>query len=65
MERFDTGFKVVNDRIESFSKGGLKIEKGKGIWWIILLSLYLLVANMILPVLPFTKEWYDNVDMFP
>lgn len=65
MERFDARFKVVNDRIESFSKGGLKVEEGKGIWWIILLSLYLLVANMILPVLPFTKEWYDNVDMFP
>jgi hypothetical protein len=37
----------------------------KGVAWIIILSLYLLIANMILPVLPFAKDWYENIDMFP
>lgn len=55
----------MNDRINSFTEKPVKTDEEEGIWWIILLSLYLLVVNMILPVLPATKDWYEAIDMFP
>lgn len=65
IEQTDPHYKVINDRIDSFSKSTKKAEGEERVAITIILSLYLLFANMILPVLPFTKEWYKNVDMFP
>jgi cation transport ATPase len=61
----DPLFKVVNDRIDSFSKVSSKLEKTNGVGGLILLSLYLLIVNMLLPSLPFTRGIYEYLHMFP
>jgi cation transport ATPase len=43
----------------------VKVEKKKRVWWLILLSLYLLTVNMLLPTLPFTRGLYEYLHMFP
>jgi cation transport ATPase len=40
-------------------------SKEKGVTWIILLSLYLLIVNMILPILPYSESWYKNIEIYP
>jgi hypothetical protein len=55
IEKADPQYKVINDRIDSFSKGGNVEKESNGIWLTAVLCLYLLVVNMILPMLPFTK----------
>lgn len=55
IEQTDPHYKVINDRIDSFSKSTKKLEGEERVAVTIILSLYLLFANMILPVLPFTK----------
>jgi hypothetical protein len=65
VEHVDASYKVVNDRIDSFSKGGKQSAEEKGIIWTIILSLYLLIVNMIIPVLPFASDWYKSIEVFP